>query len=260
MVTSEEGVEASDGVRKGLIFPNMTFEEGLDEHDASQYQEPEETQPNALEKWREVLASESTSAEDGVKTSEPEKTSPIIDLEEMPKTPEPDKNKEADKSEPEDEAKKTESNEENGPEKKVKPQPKKRPRLNELTPNRYQEEVERRKEAKRVSSRAWHATFVKKGVRKEGEPTQESEPPEAKEASEPAQPSQPCDDLKLKALEKDLRKVRADFVAEWMKKNNENGKATTAEEKNDLRNKANEAWMDSELRAEIMAARKGQQF
>ena len=146
---------------------------------------------------------------------------------------------------------------------KNKPQ-KKRARitLNQMTPESKKNELERRAQAKRDNSNRWHAKWISKGVPKD--PALPSDPQPAAPAA-PAAPQSPVDDVELtvenvlanEGLRSDMRKVRAIFMSQWI---------ADAEKKNPgasqklLQNEANKNWLESELRAQLLAARKGTQY
>ena len=149
-------------------------------------------------------------------------------------------------------------------------QPAKRLRLADMTPNSKAQEEKRRLEQKRASSRAWRAKYTKKGVLKSDAADAQVEPsapaagePSAPAAGEPSAPAaghdgdafQPSESLSQQALGSDMRAVRAAFINEWIEKNRVPEKSWK-----DLNSEASAAWMQSGLRAQILAARKGEHY
>ena len=141
--------------------------------------------------------------------------------------------------------------------------------LKDMTPESKQIEIERRKQLKRDNSNLWHAKWHSKGVPKNDQEAaaqpevpaegHEAEPPEVQveghEAVAPAtddgnnETFKPDEGLVTFGITGDMRKVRAQFMTQWLEwKGSKDQKA------------AAKAWQESELRAQIMAARGKKQY
>ena len=140
----------------------------------------------------------------------------------------------------------------------------KRKFLKDMTPNSKEAEIERRKQAKRVNSNKWHATWASKGVRKEEcEPAQPAdrpvEPPGP--APGPVQPVEEADGFQPvldMMVKKDMRTTRYEWMNQYM-----NWKKVKADFNGDmqtLRKESAERWLNSQCRAQMMASRVHQQF
>ena len=142
-----------------------------------------------------------------------------------------------------------------------------------MTPQSKAAELERRKQAKRASSNQWHAKWQSKGVPKAGEAGAEGNHEDVENTNDQAQGASnevdgPCDhhgdagpgddglrsfqpsqELLNMSVESDMRKVRAKFITQYQEANPsaDNGVAQ-------------KAWMVSQLRAQILAARKRQVY
>ena len=117
--------------------------------------------------------------------------------------------------------------------------------LKDLTPNSKERELQRRKELNKSNSFKWHTKHQSKGVLQPGV-KENYEPSEMSEAKHPEW--KPSEALKEKALSKDLRLVRPIFMREWMEFT-----GVSMEQ-------AAKDWLECELRAQIVAARLGQQY
>ena len=117
--------------------------------------------------------------------------------------------------------------------------------LRDMTPNSKERELQRRKEVAKNNSFKWHSKYQSKGVLQPGV----KDHYERAQMSEAKHPEwKPSEALQEKALSKDLRLVRPVFMREWMEFT-----GVTMEQ-------AARDWLESELRAQIMAARLGQQY
>ena len=150
---------------------------------------------------------------------------------------------------------------------------KKRTYLRDLTPNSKERELERRKQAKRDNSSKWHSTWVSKGIKKNvdesdegGEPSASAAAPAAPSAApvppKPDEPEEggvfkPDDELLLEAVSSDMRSVRAQFMKKWSQWKEKMNPEIDPET---VRTMSGKAWMESELRGQIMATRKHQQY
>ena len=150
---------------------------------------------------------------------------------------------------------------------------KKRTYLRDLTPNSKEKELERRKQAKRDNSSKWHSTWVSKGIKKSvdesdegGEPSASAAAPAAPSAAPvPPKPDEPEEggvfkpdaELLLEAVSSDMRSVRAQFMKKWSKWKEKMNPEIDPES---VRAMSGKAWMESELRGQIMATRKHQQY
>ena len=153
--------------------------------------------------------------------------------------------------------------------KQGQPEKKRRLTLNQMTPESKQKEIERRAQAKRDNSNLWHAKWVSKGVPKKQEDPGAPHVPEAEVAGPagPAAPENPGDvnDMELtvdnvlanEGLRSDMRKVRAMYMTQWVA---DAEKKTPGSDQKVLQNEASKSWLESELRAQILAASKGQQY
>lgn len=138
---------------------------------------------------------------------------------------------------------------------------KKRVYLNQLTPNAKEQELERRKQANRDNSKKWHATWVSKGIPKsagndEVEAATHDEGPSAGSTDHPEPPQgtifQPDQELMDMAQSNDMRKVRFKYISKFIE-SRASGDPTAAAA-------AQQAWLDSDLRAQMMAAKKKKQY
>ena len=138
---------------------------------------------------------------------------------------------------------------------------KKRVFLKDLTPNSKEVEIERRKQAKRDQSNVWHAKWESKGVPKE---SNKSEPEPSTESTVP-NPEPEVEDVEFKvspellevAVTSDMRTVRSNYMAQyiaWKEVQCPDVDPST------FRSEANRHWMESELRCQLMAGRKKQQY
>ena len=57
----------------------------------------------------------------------------------------------------------------------------------------------------------------------------------------------------IQAIDGDMRRVRVSYMQQWTHRMKSQGQSVTQQD-------ANKAWLDSELRAQILAGRKGQQY
>ena len=165
---------------------------------------------------------------------------------------------------------------------KKTPKVQKRMFMKDLTPNSKKKEEERRKQLKRDTSRAWHQKWESKGVPKksddEGQEATRSNPDqeaassaatpvqEAANSTGPAGPAakeETIDDFGVsqglleKSLGKDLRSVRPLFMEAWKSRAKEIWPDLKPA---DINQKASDAWIKSELRAQVMAGRTSVQY
>ena len=150
---------------------------------------------------------------------------------------------------------------------------KKRVFLKDMTPRSREVELERRKQAKRDNSNKWHSTWVSKGVPKNVDESGGGEPSSSAAAAAPAaapvtpkpDEPEPEDDhvfrpdaeLLLDAVSADLRSVRAQYMKKWSLWKEKQNPEINPES---VRTMSVKAWMESELRAQIMAKRSHQQY
>ena len=142
---------------------------------------------------------------------------------------------------------------------------KKRKFLKDMTPNSKEQEMERRREANRAKSKLWHQKWSSKGVPKDAEQDERQDDPATNQVAQAAAvhddgnaqgdekpPFQPNQELMNMALDGDMRKVRSKFISQWLEWH-----ASDESQSADAKKKAELAWMESELRAQILAGRKG---
>ena len=145
---------------------------------------------------------------------------------------------------------------------------KKRVYLSDLTPNSKEQELERRKQANRDNSKKWHLTWSSKGVPKTPEvgATNDDEGPgpsgsagseptnEPADGPEPPQGTifHPDQELLDMALTNDMRKVRFKYISKFLE--------SRASESKDAQTAAQQAWLHSDLRAQMTAAKKNKQY
>eukprot|EP00435_Cladocopium_sp_Y103_P041238 s204_g11.t1 len=152
---------------------------------------------------------------------------------------------------------------------------KKRVYLRDLTPKSKEVEVERRKQAKRDNSNKWHSEWASKGVPKggtaddsevgttgPGDDDCDDEGPGPSNSSGsmptggPETPQgtifQPDQELMEMAQSNDMRKVRFSYINKFLE--------WRASDSKDDQTVAQKAWLDSDLRAQMVAAKKKKQY
>ena len=128
------------------------------------------------------------------------------------------------------------------------PKPK-RKRLRDMTPESKKKEEQRRVMAKRANSLAWHQKWVSKGVQKDASASATDSGAEAEDAGPAAATA--ADDAGPGVP--DTRKAMQDFCKKWVEQSD-------LPKGNDRRERSKQAWMESDVRAQLMARRSKQQF
>lgn len=227
-------------------------------------------QPHPLEPPKELEPTEPKATEELKFDPKPQPVEPKLE----PKKPEPTKKSEA----------KEPINNGSGASLEAPPPPlegeggqpkKKRKLLKDMTPNSKEAELVRRREANKEKSKLWHQKWASKGVPKsagddqgeasnvelaalpagdDGGDAKDVNLPEGDHDSKAKDDFKPSQELMDMAVDGDMRKVRSKFLCqwhEWHASESEPGKAKKEAEK---------AWLESELRAQILAGRKGKVY